>query len=288
MYGLNENWKQTLGIYFGNVSGARIAEIIKYTIEKISEIGYNIVSVNCDQGSNNRSAYKILGATTERPYFMLGNKKIFLLYDVPHLFKSVRNRLLTADISISENEIVSWTIISNAYSFDSGTVKTFYKLSRCDIFPNPFEKLSIKLYTQIFSKKIALGIFAAINKNCYTISEKSIASSTADFIFKLNRLFDHLNNTSRFSPNPDKNAISNEDIEVIENIKEAIVWIRSWKYHGKMKIPYCFAGFLQTLNGILQLWSHISIDDQQNLRISIFHSNLRNCLCNLTLVSLIS
>ena len=73
-----------------------IAEIIKYTIKKISEIRYNIVSVNCDQGSNNRSAD--LGATTEQPYFMLGNKKIFLLYDVPYLFKSVRNRLQTADI----------------------------------------------------------------------------------------------------------------------------------------------------------------------------------------------
>lgn len=74
---------------FGTVKAEEIADMIK--IAKIQNIGFHIVSISCDQGSNNRKVYRIMGADESHPYYLMGDSKIFLLYDYLYLLKSVRN-----------------------------------------------------------------------------------------------------------------------------------------------------------------------------------------------------
>ena len=74
--GLNRNWKQTISFYVGTATGIQIAEILKDTISKISGIGFRVLAVCCDQGSNNRNAYRLLGATEAIPYKLTGNSKV--------------------------------------------------------------------------------------------------------------------------------------------------------------------------------------------------------------------
>lgn len=61
---------------------------------------FQVKCVICDQGPTNVRAMKDLGATlmlqedgSPKNLLHLGNSKIPLLFDVPHLFKSVRNNL---------------------------------------------------------------------------------------------------------------------------------------------------------------------------------------------------
>jgi len=41
----------------------------------------------CDQGPNNRFAFIKFKLTKEKPWFIINNKKVFALFDAPHLFK---------------------------------------------------------------------------------------------------------------------------------------------------------------------------------------------------------
>ena len=47
-----------------------------------------------DMGSNFLQFARIEGVTHENPYFVVRDQKIFYMFDVPHLFKSLRNNLL--------------------------------------------------------------------------------------------------------------------------------------------------------------------------------------------------
>lgn len=55
--------------------------------------------------------YTLLGGTEDQPWTMLCNKKIFLIYDMSHLAKSIRNNLLNGDFVFDKNKIVSLKIL---------------------------------------------------------------------------------------------------------------------------------------------------------------------------------
>ena len=72
----------------------------------------------CDQGSNNRSFIQHLEKVTiDRPYLMYENRKIFVFYDPPHLFKNVRNNLKEVYLRIDEG-VVSTQHTVDFYNFD--------------------------------------------------------------------------------------------------------------------------------------------------------------------------
>lgn len=57
-------------------------------------------AVVCDQGSQNRRMFSLLGATYNNPLVDINGQKLFLIYDMPHLIKSLRNNLLDGNIKI--------------------------------------------------------------------------------------------------------------------------------------------------------------------------------------------
>lgn len=264
--GLNSNWKQAIGIYIGNVNGVDLSNIIKYCICQVTSLEFDVLAVNTDQGSNNRNAYRILGATVKQPYFFLNGKQIFLLYDAPHLIKSVRNRLLVADILTPGR--VSWKVLEKLFETDSGTIKILYKLTKEHLKPNAFQKLSVKLATQVFSNKVAMAIFAAIANNYFAEADKNTAVNTATFILSMNKVFDNLNSACQYSRNPDKNSISGSSNDILQNLQESSQQISLWRSESKIKIPPCFHGLQQTINGVLGLWSCISGDPGQKYLIT--------------------
>lgn len=109
--GIRRKWKQP--IYYNFVSGSTkrddLVHILKDVIRKCHSIGLNIVATICDQGSNNQSAIKKLLEETEETYkrrniqflgshFEIDSRNIIPLFDVPHLFKGIRNNLLKHDL----------------------------------------------------------------------------------------------------------------------------------------------------------------------------------------------
>lgn len=241
----------------------------------ITEIGFNIIAATstCDQGSNNRKAYRLLGATESKPYTFINNKKVYLLYDYCHLFKIVRNILLKSNIHIKD-EIVSWNILKTLVENEQPQIiKSIYTLTSVHVNPNSFQKLSVGIATQVFSATVATSINVAIAVGCFRKKEEVvIATSTANFITKMNQLFDNLNGSSKKgSSNPNAQPISLKTT-TLQNIKDSMMWIKDWQSAGKMKKPYCFSGLIKTLCGLIELWDDIK-HEQEYLKPYHFNSD---------------
>lgn len=81
---------------------------------------------------------------------------------------------------------------------------------------------------------------------------------TANFIKKVNNLFDNLNSKNLYNSNPLKCALSNNNGLVESNLRDCSNWIKSWTVTKNR--PYCFNGLIQTINGILLLWDDLKGD----------------------------
>lgn len=122
-----------------------------------------------------------------------------------------------------------------------------FKLKPCHINPNAFDKLSVKLATQIFSHNVASAVYAAIAEGCFRMeADIKIAKPTAKFLSNINDLFDHLNGFSWQSNNPNKQPIS-ESSDILSRINDCKKRIESWKSTSRREKPYCFDGLVQTI-----------------------------------------
>lgn len=85
--GLYSNWKLPLAYFLtgSSMSSLILKDLIVDVIEKCFELGFNIVALVCDQGSNNYSALKHLGCCKEKPLIEIKGKTIFSIFDVPHI-----------------------------------------------------------------------------------------------------------------------------------------------------------------------------------------------------------
>jgi len=72
--------------------------LFKKKIFVSEEIGFSLRGLVFDQGGNNRKHCSLLGVTKEIPFFTLKDKKYFVFFDIPHLFKSKRNSLLKSKL----------------------------------------------------------------------------------------------------------------------------------------------------------------------------------------------
>lgn len=139
--GINKQWKQATAHFYGTADKYLLHDIILKLLNSLVIKRIDVVAINCDQGSSNRGAYDLMGVTVNDPWINVQDKPIFCLFDVPHLFKSIRNNLLNHDIEINGN-IVSWNILRKIFGEDNHTIKAMHKLSPAHIDPDSFQKMS--------------------------------------------------------------------------------------------------------------------------------------------------
>lgn len=180
--GLYTNWKFPLCYFLSNngVKGDDLLVLLKDCIKNILDVGLLPSAIVCDQGAQNRRLYSLLKGTESNPCTEIHDQKLVLIYDIPHLVKSLRNNLLTGDIEIN-NKIISFEDIIKTYKIDvrSETARAMCKITPIHLHPNPFQKMSCKLALQIFSNSTSAAI-----KTCIDTGElKSLtAMNTADFV----------------------------------------------------------------------------------------------------------
>ena len=92
--GILQKWKQPIAYYFVNESCHRLhlKEIV--TIRHLEDMGLSVISLVSKQGSKCASFCAYMGVSEEEPFFEINGKKYFVLYDPPHLLKSVRNTVM--------------------------------------------------------------------------------------------------------------------------------------------------------------------------------------------------
>lgn len=226
--GLISTWKTPISFYFtaNGVTAHELTQLILENLKKCSEIGLNVRAIVSDQASSNRSAYKALKSHADCPFFMFNNKKVFTIFDVPHLIKSVRNTLMKSDIH-TNGGVVSWSDIKKLYNVDATrSIRSCVKLTTAHIYPNTFEKMRVKYATQVFSRAVGTALQTVLKTKEF---ESDTIAATSDFILKLNNLFDVLNSNTVSNINPYKRPLYSKNVTVLSTLKSSIEWMKTWK-----------------------------------------------------------
>ena len=161
----------------------------------------------CDQGPNNRCfLQKLQNVSTESPYIVTNKKKVFVVFDPPHLLKNVRNNFKKRNYKYGYVE-VKWECIVDFYNMDkriSENIRMTPKLTDKHITVPPFSTIWMNLAAQTLSHSVA----ADINTLCALKCLPGDASATAEFIETFDQLFNAFNSASLKSSHKHKNALS--------------------------------------------------------------------------------
>lgn len=264
--GLYNKWKLPFAYFISSsgVTGDQMVSIVRSSIEKLYKIGFSPSIITCDQGTNNRKMFSLLGGTPENPFALINCKKIFLMYDIPHLMKSIRNNLLTGNIITANDgeKKICFDDFRETYKIDScsKTTRAMCKIDQRHLNPNPWQKMSCKLALQVFSNTVSAAIKTAMDTGELV---SNTAQDTANFFLQLNNLFDVLNSKHLKDKNPYRKPLSEKNVKGFTVIYEALdtfknIRKQSFKNQSNTKnnIPPCFTGFVWSLNAVLELYKH--------------------------------
>lgn len=119
------------------IKGSELVKIITECVRKLEEVGLIAVSIVRDQGSQNRRMFDLLGGTKTNPVVDINGNQICLIYDVPHLIKSLRNNLMNGDIEIGSKK-TCFKDIDDTYAIDvnSKTARSVPEITVTHLNPN--------------------------------------------------------------------------------------------------------------------------------------------------------
>jgi len=267
--GLYVNWKFPFCYFFtGNeIKGDNLVLILKECVKKLLEPCLIPSAVVCDQGSQNRRMFSLLGASVTNPSMEIHGQKLVLLYDMPHLIKSLRNNLLDGNIQI-ENTTISLQDVKKSYEIDikSNAARAMCKITPAHLALNAFQKMSYKLAKQIFSRSVAATI-----KTCIATGQlKSVSAlHTAEFLEKINDMFDSANSKNLFDVNPNRRPMSQRNPQVLQNLKNVFILFKKAKKNNlknkNLIVPPCFIGMKWIITSLIDLYETEQILLNQNI-----------------------
>ncbi|KAK9711203.1 hypothetical protein QE152_g25562 [Popillia japonica] len=143
--------------------------MLTQVIRKCQNIGLEVMVTICDQETANQAAINSLlrsrneecqrnGVKNTYGGFLINAEEIIPLFDVPHLFKGIRNNLLSKDLQFEEDgeiKIAKWDHVKQFYLLDSlDDTRLCKKLSDAHVFPQKMDKMKVSLMTQVFSQRV--------------------------------------------------------------------------------------------------------------------------------------
>lgn len=257
--GIIGNWKQVIGYAFLTSSkiDQQLEEWIINMVKQLFDLGFNIRAIVSDQGSDFVKFANSKGISKETPYFDIDGRKIYYIFDVPHLIKCVRNNLMKYNFEFN-GKIACWDDIHKCYQLDKQKdFRCAPKLTDSHLSPNNFQKQKVRLATQVLSNSVKAAVETYTKEGTLNPHD-----GTVDFIDTMNKLFDLLNSSNLFSPNPYNKPYENNELQrnllskaqnLLNNLK-----VRQ-KNTGKditTTIKFIKA-FLITINSIIHLYDDL-------------------------------
>jgi len=203
--------------------------------------------------------------------FFVNQKKIFYVFDVPHLLKSTRNNFFKYHLTFA-NGITEKKHLVNFYKSDQGLNRLAPKLTDAHINPNPFQKMKVRYASQIFSATVAAGMRTCIEGGILSPT----AETTVMFIDYMDKLFDILNSKpktgSKDFNRPFKKTTSQRQhlIYMLDVFKcmcvleTSIVNVELVNNDVTHRIKF-LNGWQITINSLLQLWDDIDKSPEYSL-----------------------
>lgn len=253
--GIAKKWKQIVGyfLYGTSIKPDVLKRMITDCISKLQDTGLIPKVIICDQDTCNRSVFSKFGITPQSPNIIHNNEPVFFffMYDTPHLLKSVRNNLIRHDVVIN-GQSVSWRYIEEFYAKDKQmSIRLAPKLTDKHIYCNNYDKMKVNLASQVFSRSVAAGIHTHATLG----SMPSTATFTANFIHKMDSLFDMFNSSQTKHYRSSKTAISMNNINQIQDMQN---WINLWEFTGTRNTIPCVEGWKLNVSALQCLWHDLN------------------------------
>lgn len=170
----------------------------------------------------------LLNVSPENTGFYLNDTHLFYIFDIPHIIKALRNMLIKYDFYVY-GKVISWQYIKAFYDNDKNfPIRSAHKLTESHINPSNFEKMKVKLATQIFSHSVYVGMTCYIRFG-YLPAE---AAETADFVERTDKLFDILN-SSQTSSSKKYNAAFKGETYLIEFLTDCLSFFNKLEVRNK-------------------------------------------------------
>lgn len=258
--GVVHNWKQPLAYFLVNeaCSSFKVKEKLMEIIDIVENIGLHVEAVVSDIGSNFQKCVREMGVTPENPWFLHKGRKIVFLFDTPHIIKAVRNNLIKYDFHV-DGKVASWKDIEALYNIDSkNSIRCCPKLTTNHLYPNNFQKMKVKLATQVLSHTVSSAMLMATSGGLLPPS----AVGTAELIAQFDKIFDCLNSTSF-----DSSKIYNHPLSSESHHFKFMADMCSLVGRIKVKEPTtgkdvtsslkCLKALQTTINGMFQVWESV-------------------------------
>ncbi|XP_077535872.1 uncharacterized protein LOC144148165 [Haemaphysalis longicornis] len=258
-----ESYLQPVAVFAskGPTKSTLLAQLLLQCIVYLERAGVFVDGIVCDGASTNRAMWKQLGISGalgnvanafEHPLDV--SRKVYVLSDVPHLFKCIRNRLYEKKILKRQGRFIKWSCYDALYVADTkhaADLRVCPKLTYSHVNPSNMLKMRVKLATQLFSNSVAKGIQFYARRGETRLCN---AEATVEFTLFLNNLFDALNR--RF---PGEGlTLGCKDFLVIESASK---WLDEWEQevvNGDIPkdfflTPSTAEGLRVTLKSVLEL-----------------------------------
>lgn len=225
-------------------------------MDRLHEAGLDVRVVVCDQSATNRSISSNLGISPDKPFFVHKTRKIYFMFDPPHLLKSLRNNLKMYNFRMGK-DVVKWQYVEALFKFDmSQKIKLAPRLTEKHILLPCFSKMKVKLASQVFSHSVASAIDLLANLG----KLPQEAGITAKFIAEINDLFDCFNSRytdsvplrRRMTGSSDHVRILNKTLTTLSELE--ILCGQGTRIH-------CVHGWQIAISALLGLWEDLRHED---------------------------
>lgn len=256
--GIHSRWKQPIAYFFVEnscpVEDMKI--IIFQAIQKLQSIALNVRALITDQGPNFQKLSNMLGISEEQFYFEIDDKKVYYLFDTPHLLKSTRNNFLVHQFKIDEG-LTSKEHLITLYNLDKGkSFRFMHKITDMHLNPTSFKKMKVSLAAQLLSNSVATSLMMGIASGHLPQS----ATTTATFIENMDKLFDMLN-SYKFGTKEFQRPFmgSAEQLSFLNKMIALFQTVQIFDVNGRnvTKSMRFVKGWIITINGIKCLYNDV-------------------------------
>ncbi|CAH0546285.1 unnamed protein product [Brassicogethes aeneus] len=184
--GVFKAWKQPIFFYFDcTMTSSLLMEIINF----VEDSGFHVVAMVSDLSGANRGLHDDLHISESKPYFQNPStkEKIFVMADVPHLLKLIRNNFVDHGFLI-DGKVIKKKIVEQA--INSGNVKITQNMTLQELNCAGPQRQKVKFAEKLFSHTLscALSRFGTLG----FLTEENWAECV-DFFKLVNEWFNILN-----------------------------------------------------------------------------------------------
>ncbi|XP_076650543.1 kelch-like protein 10 isoform X1 [Halictus rubicundus] len=266
--GINSDWKQPITYFFvhSQLSAVELRSNVHKCITLLHRAGLYVHALITNMGTNFTQLANLLGITSENQKFTVDSRNIFYIFDTCDLIKATRNNLLENVLSYNEKK-TSWSFIGEFYQQDK---KQFYrcapKLTDAHINPSSFDKIKLKLATQVLSHTVATGMNTYMSLDALS----GDASFTIEVIYKFNKLFDVLNSKKKNNSCTFKNVFEGLDYQ-LEFLNEMLTFLSDLRIlvpgsHDLTLFSKFRSCWIITIKAICQLWTVLKAANFKSLK----------------------